>query len=127
MVMARAGWPWKAEATEAMAGLHLARGDPHLGHVELEEPVAEERGGPADDRMGSVEMAVGVFAGNAAEQRAGTDPAAVEVDRGHLGGRRIAPDIEYVDVMDQLGHQHGREFQEVGRKGWFRRFRSGPT
>ena len=104
-----------------------ARVDPHLGHVEVEEPLAQERAGPAGHGLGGVEVAVGVSAGDAAEQRTGTHLAAVEVDRGHLGRPRIAPDTEYVDVMDQLGHQHGREFQVVGREGWFRRFRSGPT
>ena len=77
--------------------------------------------------VGGVEMAVGVLAGHTAEQRTGTDQPAVEVDRRHLRGPRIAADIEHVDVMDQLGHQHGRGFRVVRCEGGLRRSGSGPT
>ncbi len=65
---------------------------PDLGDAELEEVLAEERGRTAGDRLGGVGVAVGALAGHAAEQRAGADLSAVELDRADLGGRGIAPE-----------------------------------
>ena len=110
-----------------MAGRRPPSGHPRLGHVEVEEPLAEQRGGPAANRLGGVAMAVGVWP--RARSRRGSPPhlAAVELDRTHLGGRRVAADLDHVDVGEQRGHLHGEWSGGSGRGGRSGRARPGPT
>ncbi len=121
------GCPLNADATVAMAGLTApgatrtwvtSRSRNRSHNSEVAPPVTA---------WAAWTVAVGVLAGDTAEQRPRAHQPAVEVHRRHLGGSRIAADIEHIDVMDQLGHQHERVFQVVGRDGGLLRSGSGPT
>ncbi len=68
--------------------------------------VAEQRGGAPIHGFGGVEVAVGAGTGDAAEKGSLTDLAAVELDRPHIGRRRVAVHTDHADVVDQCGHLH---------------------
>jgi hypothetical protein len=70
---------------------------------------------------------VGVLAGNATEEGAGPDLAAVEVDGQDLGRSRVAAHTDHVDVADQRGELHERGVVGVRRRQGPGRCRPGTT
>ena len=77
----------------------------HLGHVEVERPLDEQRDGPAGDGCGSEVVPVDPLAPQAAEQRAGPDAARVVGDRHRRHGRLAPTTDDPQTVRARLGHE----------------------
>ena len=108
-------------------GRHRAHGRPHRRHLHLGDRQPQrslhQQGGGAGGHGGrGVVVTVGRGARHAAEQIARPDGPAVVGDRRDLGAR-VSPQLEHVDVVEELVEQHARNVPPIcldwpGRPEW---------
>ena len=90
--------------------------DPHLGHAGVERAFPEQSHGAGRHRCRGVIVPVAGGARETAEEGTRLHPAAVVLDRRHVGGSQITPGAGDGELANEFVHQHGSDFRRRARR-----------
>lgn len=82
--------------------------DSGLRDADLDKPFAEQRDRARSHRPGREVVPVGAAPGHTAEEGTGNDVVGVVHDSADVDAREVSPDVEHVDVGEELVEVHNK-------------------